>query len=467
MEVTFSELLTTALMNKTPQYITRLPKCLLNPVETKQVDYLIKCLNDSWIPSIDTFKREFRFIERPTEIPADVLYKNFSEQRRDEYIAEKVVEFVEKNKEENRNPYTGLAAFQAGLLEKTVIPNPKVIDYGSLSREQYKTNVYRSEYYVPHFNEISQGLLGGDFIVFMAGTKGYKTTLLKTMVLGAYRQGKENVVICSQEQAPLALAQQMDMQSLYKSHSTLRSGITDDQFNELKVLESKVRRYENKMFITPPVRSVRELHEYIVSLNVRVHKIFIDGLNLMQGDSTDSYGSLQRVCSELKAYAIEHDMIIVCVTQSNREGYKSSINMGAQHIAGSFAIAMFADIMIAMSTIVEKGRDNVYIRPLLNRHGTLDRKILMIPNIKDPVTNKIYHEFRELPPDYSPEEAVIASEGKTPMRANYENENGPAWETVKSQIGEREAEGLISFLSEGDSLTELNSAVHELAQEPF
>jgi hypothetical protein len=37
MEIKFSELLTAALTNKNPQYVTRLPQCILQENERKQV----------------------------------------------------------------------------------------------------------------------------------------------------------------------------------------------------------------------------------------------------------------------------------------------------------------------------------------------------------------------------------------------------------------------------------------------
>jgi hypothetical protein len=37
MEIKFAELLTAALINKNPQYVTRLPQCILHENERKQV----------------------------------------------------------------------------------------------------------------------------------------------------------------------------------------------------------------------------------------------------------------------------------------------------------------------------------------------------------------------------------------------------------------------------------------------
>lgn len=465
MEIKFAELLTKALETSSPQYVTRLPKCILTAAELKYVDYLNQCSEQGWIPSLETFKREFRFIELKTEIPPAVLYDKFAKQRRNKYIAEKISEFVEKNRTEGRDAYEGLAEYNLELLDKTVISNPQVIDYGNLPRESYVKNVYRSSYHLPHFDGISTGLQGGDFIVIMAGTKGYKTTLLKALAHGAYTQGNENIVFCSQEQAPLAMAQQMDMHQLGRTHSHLRAGISEDQMEELKKFQRRLGKRTNKFYITPPVKSVRQLHEYIVSLNCPVHKVLIDGLNLMQGDFSDNYGSLQKVCAELKQYAIDHNMIIIAVTQSNREGYKASMNMGAQHIAGSFAIAMYADVMLALSTIEENKKPYVYIRPILNRHGDLSTKISMLVDYKK--DGRFGLAIGILDPDYSPEDTVISYQTSKQLRTQFKEETGLEWSAVKQSVGSNSANALEKFLMEDSGLTELDGVINELTQDPF
>lgn len=442
MQIKFSQLLTKAIIDQKTQYITRLPKVMLSEVEKKYVGTLEKCLGEGWIPTLDTFRSIHKFLPMESEIPIDVMYENFSSQRRDEYIALQTKEFIEKNSAEGKEPYEGMATFQFDLLEKTAISNPKIIDYGSLPRESYVKNVYRSQFHLPYFDQMTNGLQGGDFIVFMAGTKGFKTTLLKAAAYGSYRKGKEDVLIASQEQSPAAMSAQMDMQALHRTHSELRAGISEERMAELKKHEGRVRHLENKLFITPQVKSVRQLHEYIISLNRPIKKVFIDGLNLMQGDSTDSYGSLLQVCSDLKSYAIDKELIVVAVTQSNREGFKQSLNMGAQHIAGSFGIAMYADLMVALSTIMEKNKPIVYARPILNRHGDLNTKVAI--SVDYDKSGRFGLDFGLLDPDYNPDEAVISYSMRNVLKANFKAETGLEWEEVVSTLGEDAANELLS-----------------------
>lgn len=461
MIIKFTQLLTKALTEKKPHYVTRIPLCLLNETEKKYVEGLNKCLQEGWMPEIETFREDYRFLPIQSEIPIDVMYENFTKMKRDEYIAEQTKEFVESNVQSGVSPYQGMAEFQQKILDKTAIANPRIIDYANLPREAYVTNVYRSKYYLPHFEEISNGLQGGDFLVIMAGTKGFKTTLLKALAHAAFMQGKENVVFCSQEQAVMSMAQQLDMHALSETHSTLRAGIDEEQMKRLKGFEKRLKNYENKFYITPQVKSVKQLHEYITALGSDVKKVFIDGLNLMQGDFSDSYNSLQKVCAELKSYAIEHNLIIIAVTQSNREGYKSGTEVGAQHIAGSFAIAMYADIMLALSTIEEinqrtKRKENhVYIRPILNRHGNLSRKIDMLVEFSNN-GKKCDQVFSLLPEDYDPQQTVISYATSDKQKGNFEAVTGLKWEKVVESIGLETAEKLMAMNQENEK-TELGA----------
>lgn len=452
LTIKFSQILTKALTEKKPSHVTWIPKCLLKDNELKYVASLQEAMDKGYIPTIETFKEMHRFLPMESEIPLDVMYEMFTTQRRDEYIAAQTKELIEKNQNDGKSPYEGMATAQQAWLEKTTIISPEVVNYGKLNRETYLSNVYRSSFHIPFFDEMSQGLQGGDFIVFMAPTKSYKTTLLKLAAQRAFFK-KENVLIASQEQSVTSLAQQLDMQALEKSHSRLRAGIDETQLQELKTLEQKYKKYQNNLWIIPQIRSVAELHGYLVSFNStdekdKVRKVFIDGLNLMQGDSADSFTSLQKVCADLKSYAIKNNIIIIVVTQTNRDGYKSNTSVGAQHIAGSFAIAQYSDILIALTPITENGEIYVYIRPILNRHGDLKTKISMhVSYTKD---GKFSLSFAPLDPEWEPDQPFISYTAAKELKMKLKEELGLEFSEISSTLGEDAANALLNLsLQEG------------------
>jgi hypothetical protein len=272
-----------------------------------------------------------------------------------------------------------------------------------LSREEFDINVYRTSFFHSEFDRMTCGLNGGDFIVLMAGTKGLKTTLLKKFAELAYWRGREDVVFASQEQAVLSMAAQFDAQYTNTAHNELRKGVTKEQMERFHIVQERMAKMDNEFIITPKISSVQQLHEYIASLPFKPKRIFIDGLNLMKGHSgDDAHVSLERTCDQLKDYAVKHDLIIIAVTQANRTGYTSGGSMGAQHLAGAFAIAMYADLLIALTPHDDNGRLWTFCRAILNRHGGLNVKLGLEAIYKD---GKYRLDIHTLPDDFELENA--------------------------------------------------------------
>lgn len=427
LDVTFEQLLTKALDSNqpNPQFLTRIPKCLLNDTQKGYVKFVEDALKSQFVPTVETLRSKMRFLPQKSEIPLDVLYENFTEQARETFLAESMAEKVRQNREKNQDPYMGMTEYLKNLLDTTAIPHHDIIEYNNYPRELCQQNIYRSSFNLPYFDEFTNGLNGGDFIVLYAATKGYKTTLLKALTIGtlANTETHENVMFCSQEQGPLKMLLQLDMFALNKPHNNLRSGIDEEAMGGLKNVESAFAPMENRVFITPAVKSVAQLHEYIVSQGVPIHKIFIDGLNLM-ATGADSYTSLMEVCRELKDYAEKHNIVVIVVTQANREGYKAGSGMSVEHVAGSFGIAMYCDLMLGLSFQKEK-EEFVYIKPLLNRHGHLRHRVLMFPKYTD---NSFTIEFDTPKDGIVPEDVKLTDNLKGRVKSNFKDLTGMTYE---------------------------------------
>lgn len=446
--VDFRHLLSAALEQRKPEYVTDIPKCLLDDQEKNYIKFIDECLEKQFIPTIDTFRTQKQFLPVQSEVPIEEIYNIVTKDMRERYIQIQMLEFVAENRRNNLPDFHNVVDYQLKLIEKTAIRKPEVIEYNSLSREQYMTNVYRSQYYLPFFDDMTQGLNGGDFIVIFAGTKGYKTTLLKLLAQAALESKAENILVASQEQSVLSFAQQFDTLALGESHAKLRRGIDPEMMAKIKKVEARLRKYPNKMYITPQITTVGQLHAHITSLNLPtdkpIRKVFIDGLNLMQGDAENSYTSLMKVCADLKAYAIKYNLIIIAVTQANREGYKAGTGMSASHIAGSFAIGMYADLLLGLSQIEENNKKMIYIRPILNRHGDDSVKILL--NVHYSPDGKIDIELHQVDPNYDPDNAQISQQVISKAKADFEKETGVSFNELASQLGQKESEEILKVV---------------------
>ncbi len=376
IEVSFAQLLTAALEQSKTQHVTQIPKAILTDTELTYVKFIQDCLNDQFIPTMDTFRQRNKFIPETSEIPIDKLYEWFTEERRNAWMVDALIEFTDKNVANGKSAHDGFVAEQKRLADLTVIPSPQVIDYKRLNREEFDINVYRTSFYLSEFDRMTHGLNGGDFIVIMAGTKGLKTTLLKKFAELAFWRGQEDVVFASQEQAVLSMAAQFDAQYTNTAHNELRKGVTPEQMKRFHIVQERMAEMPNEFYITPKISNVQQLHEYVASLPVKPKRIFIDGLNLMKGTSgDDAHVSLERTCDQLKDYSVRNDLVTIAVTQTNRTGYTAGASLGAQHLAGCFAIAMYADLLVGLSPENDNGRLWTFCCPILNRHGGLNVKL--------------------------------------------------------------------------------------------
>lgn len=435
--VSFSEILTLCLNKGATHHLTRLPKVLLSDFQKEVVDFLSYCANLGFCPTIEQVQEHHHFLPKEPNFSLEVAYDNFTRTIREKYVTAKQMEFMEKNRSEGKSEYDGLIEFLRELFDKTAIPSVKMISYKDFDRSIYEHDILSLSWHIPYFDSLTNALVGGDFIVILAATKTGKTTLIKLAAQSAFEHD-ETVMFCSQEQSVLRMAQQFDMQKMGKIHSNLRHGIDEDTKQELAKVQKQVRTKSSNIYITPQVKSVAQLHEFIASCQIKPTKIFIDGLNLMQeSHGENSYSSLAQVSASLKEYANEHNICIIAVTQTNRGGAKAGDMVDATSIAGSFAIAMFADVMIAMTPKPENigtGTINhVYIRTILHRHGESGEvKIRMTP-IYDKIRGKFSVEFAELDPSWSPEQTNISFSAKKGFIAQFETISGMSWNELSKQ----------------------------------
>lgn len=437
--VSFSDLLSATLEKGATHYITRLPKVILTDFEKDVQTFLKTCADNGFSPTLDQVKEHFNVLAKPSKLPIDIIYHNFTIQAREKYLAEKQIEFMENNRRQGKGETEGLVEFITETLSKTAIPSPEIISYKEFDRSIYQADILSLKWHIPFFDNLTNGLVGGDFVVILAATKTGKTTLIKLAAQAAFEH-EETVMFCSQEQAVVRMAQQFDMQKLGKIHSSLRHGVDDAVKEELAQLQKRLRtRSSNSnIYITPQVKSVAQLHEYISSCEIKPTKIFIDGLNLMQGNHSDnSYSSLAQVSADLKEYANKHNICIIAVTQTNRSGAKAGEMVDATAIAGSFAIAMFADVMIAMTpkpeTIGSQKLPHVWIRTILHRHGEAGGVNIRMTPIYDKVREKFTVEFAELEEGWSPETTNITYAARKSFIAQLEAQTGMTWDALSEE----------------------------------
>lgn len=405
-KVSFSELVTLAVETGRTNYLTTIPEKLLskeNTLEKDIVDFIEWCGNEGFVPTIERLEEKTKYRYTACDLPIEQAYLSFCKTRQQEVFVTETNAFMEDNEKNERDRLDGVVEFVKQLTRETEPVNPRVINYNTHSRASYNKTVYRTSTFVPFMDECTKGLIGGDFVVFMGAMKSGKSTLIKMMARAAYANG-ENVVFCSQEQSPESMSQQMDLESLGYAARSTREKLSDEMMNKLLEVETKNKKRDNKMFITPQVTSVAQLDSYVKSLGVPVHKIFIDGLNLMSSYG-DTFGSLAQVCSDLKSYAINKDCIIVAVTHGNRNSIgKQDLDM--TQVAGSIMIPAYSDFFIGLAPLEEKGTKRTLMQMIASRWGGHDMRICITEIIAKDNTRQM--QFADVDPEWNPNESNLS-----------------------------------------------------------
>lgn len=450
-DVTFNDLLTAVLESGKANYITNLPDILLKTEYEKNAkQFLLECSAKGFVPTVDRFKEKFNFYGGKNDLPIDILYESFGNKRQNEILFEQAQQTIDDNRKNDLDPLTGFMEAIERAQAMIRLPNPAVVSTKTYSRSLYNVDTWRGSFGIPYFDNFTTGpdnygkpyvvggLNGGDFHVLLAPTKSFKTTLLKLITQAAFDNGS-NVVFASQEQAPDKMLQQLDMQRLGKSHSSLRQGVSEELMQELLKIQELDKNREQQILITPKISTVGELDGYVKQFAEIPRIIIIDGINLMGIDYNNSYGSLAQVSAELKSYANQHNVAIVACTQTNRTGVNAD-KLSGQHIAASFAIAMYADTVIGLApNHVEK---YVYIHSVYNRHGGDDVKILFRPKYtKD---GKFKPSFALVPPEWEPDASNVSFAERGSLEMKQLLGKGMTFEEIIERQEKIDAEGNVS-----------------------
>lgn len=444
INVNFSQLVTQSINESTSYLITRIPNWFLKPVELEILEFVRMCNKSGFIPTLERMKEQLNFIPQPIEVPAQTAYMAFMSNRRDELIATEINEYAHKNGVEN------IYSLLETLKNKYAILQPDVLDYSEVNRDELLKTVYRSKYYIPYMDEWTNGLQSGDLITVLGGTKCYKTTWLKDALLGAVLAG-ENCLFVSQEQSPKKMVLQFDATMTGLSHSVFRGELNDFIYNKIKKAEKKSKGDIGKLLITPRIADVTALREYVASVPFKIHKIMIDGYNLMTGGSSDGYSSVAQNMADLKPFLEDKEIISIGVTQKNRSGNSGKTSGEVADVGSSIAIALYSDAMINMKPINTQLPNQpidfyVYMNPVLNRHGPTNPKMAYLPIYEG---DRYYTRYIKFHPDYDPDGAnemgLIAGQQLTALTKELSTSDKDIEAMVMNKLGISATDAINNF----------------------
>ena len=212
---------------------------------------------------------------------------------------------------------------------------------------------------------------------FVGRTNIGKSLVLTHLAADFIRLGY-NVVYVSAEMSKERIYQRVDANILDMTMDSLDDGPTKkDYFNKVKQqIKNKVLgRLHIKEY--PPVSATKNhIHSYIKELELKKgfkpDVVIVDYLNILAScrlpasQSSDSYRYIKAIAEELRALAVEEDIVVITATQTNREGAKKD-----QHdfddtaTSDSYGIPMTLDSLIALIQNEELFNSNKYIMKII------------------------------------------------------------------------------------------------------
>ncbi len=220
---------------------------------------------------------------------------------------------------------------------------------------------------------ISGGLSGGELGLILAGTGIGKSMILVHLAAEAYKQGKK-VLYYTLELSEKIVGLRIDSKIAGIPLSSLLTDIDGGLRNRIK---NEITKERNKHQIKPELiiknfptktASIQTLNNHLRMLENKgfiPDIIFVDYVDLLR--PTNRYGDkrfeLESLTEELRGMAGTRDIPLWSASQTNREGWDTSI-VGLKTISESAAKAFVADLVISIGrsqALVDEGRACYYI----------------------------------------------------------------------------------------------------------
>ncbi len=191
--------------------------------------------------------------------------------------------------------------------------------------------------------------------LLMGGAKSGKTTALINFGRTAVMAGK-NVLYVTLEVSAQIIADRLDaaiseneMRELSKSIHDVRTKI---EALKGKTGKFKIHEFPSGSFSPNMLRRLIERHK---NKGLTFDLIIVDYADLMMPDfrMNDAIENSKNIYTGLRAIATEEDAAVLTATQTNREGFKSTVAK-AEHVAEDFNKIRIADLVISINATEEE-----------------------------------------------------------------------------------------------------------------
>jgi len=369
-----NKLITCSLENGKLNFLTKVPKTLLNKTEIKWVDWIREySLRFGVPPTLERFQDEFisSFVSVESADPlADVFEQEVTE-KKNMYVRN----YIQQHQEELRN-----GADPTGMLEKLnrdiFVDMSDSTDTSEFDKDEYLLPVGKFFTGVSTLDDATGGINDGDLVYVVGRPQDGKTTFLLHLIARWYWEGK-SVLVISNEIPWKDILFKIDSILAGIPVGERRSGnFKPESIEKLKFLQYLQRQASHKIIVPKhPVRTSIEVQNLM-----RLYKpdvVCIDGAYFMSNNTDPSaigdWKELAAISRDLKQTANILEIPIIGVVQANR-GAAETDKVSGHNIAGTDAFFQDPDIVFSVrqfeSTTTGLGK-SVRTSTTKNRHGVM------------------------------------------------------------------------------------------------
>ena len=346
-------------------------------------------------PSLQVVKRSFPdFAAKVSKDPLTYHIERFVNKVRHRKAVETVRAYHEMIDDPDAIEEIELHALDMARQLTETLPAPRAHRFSDMTKrvKDYEERAKSGELYgtymgIPTFDRTMLGLQPHEFIIFMAYTSGYKSTMMMHVAYSYYLQAK-TVLFVSLEMEGDALLRKFDtMASKVKYHAMkaleLEAGDVRQWYNIAE--QADANRHERDIIIRDDLRNCTVDKVMSESLRYKPDLVVVDYLELM-GSPRDRKGweAVQYNGQGLKQNARLLKTTHLSASQLNREGGKEAAKGNITLANASYqSVGKDSDVVIGLAPVVnddeeETTDENIVNAVLLkNRDGVRNMKVEM------------------------------------------------------------------------------------------
>lgn len=311
------------------------------------------------VPSLSIFREQFpesTYRLQKEYIPLSQLTELILDRVSSYQVADLITKVIEQHDKGNTKAAVNLIRKSAGKLSENVIRSSGYditspdFDIELMLNTELKMGI---PFGIEPIDQAFWGFQPGQLITLLGRQKSSKTINTLNSALHAWKEGYKVLFFSVEmgeillQQRLLALGSHVSMRRIYRGTLTLT------EKDKVRKFQAELSASADSSFVISRKRSMVTLDDiYEAADNFHPDVVYIDGYSFMidrkTGKMTDDWQANENVAAELKALAMERNIVVFVNTQVQEKQYTAKNGIEARSIAGGTGLLKASDLVIGL-----------------------------------------------------------------------------------------------------------------------